>query len=57
MKNLGHLIIFVKEPRVGRVKTRLGDDIGPINATFWYRRQLHHLLNTFKPSSGATKSS
>ena len=55
MKNLGHLIIFVKEPRVGRVKTRLADDIGPINATFWYRRQLHHLLNTFKPSSPYAK--
>ena len=34
MKKRGHLIIFVKEPRVGKVKTRLADDIGPINATF-----------------------
>ena len=51
MRNLGHLIIFVKEPRVGKVKTRLAEDIGPINATFWYRRQLDHLLNIFKPSS------
>ena len=55
MKNLGHLIIFVKEPRVGKVKTRLAVDIGPINATFWYRRQLDHLLNIFKPSSRYTK--
>ena len=55
MKKLGHLIIFVKEPRVGKVKTRLADDIGSINATFWYRRQLNHLLNTFKPSSPYAK--
>ena len=55
MKNLGHLIIFVKEPRVGKVKTRLAEDIGPINATFWYRRQLDHLLNIFKPSSTYTR--
>tara|TARA_B100000925_G_scaffold99964_1_gene73185 strand:- start:149 stop:742 length:594 start_codon:yes stop_codon:yes gene_type:complete len=55
MRNLGHLIIFVKEPRVGKVKTRLAEDIGPINATFWYRRQLDHLLNIFKPSSTYTR--
>ena len=55
MKNLGHLIIFVKEPRVGKVKTRLAEGIGPISATFWYRRQLDHLLNTFKPSSPYAK--
>ena len=55
MKKRGHLIIFVKEPRVGKVKTRLADDIGPINATFWYRRQLNHLLNNFKPSSPYAK--
>ena len=55
MKKRGHLIIFVKEPRVGKVKTRLADDIGPINATFWYRRQLNHLLNNFKRSSPYAK--
>ena len=55
MKNLGHLIILAKEPRVGKVKTRLAEDIGPINATFWYRRQLDHLLNIFKPSSTYAK--
>ena len=55
MKSLGHLIIFVKEPRVGKVKTRLAEGIGPISATFWYRRQLDHLLNTFKPSSPYAK--
>lgn len=38
------LIIMVKEPRVGRVKTRLGRDIGRLEATIWYRRQLGRLL-------------
>ena len=55
MKKRGHLIIFVKEPRIGKVKTRLADDIGRINATFWYRRQLDHLLNNFKPYSPYAK--
>tara|TARA_B100000214_G_scaffold105298_1_gene73927 strand:+ start:3873 stop:4451 length:579 start_codon:yes stop_codon:yes gene_type:complete len=55
VKSLGHLIIFVKEPRVGKVKTRLAEGIGLIRATFWYRRQLDHLLNTFKPSSSYAK--
>ena len=48
MKNRGHLIIFVKQPAMGKVKTRLAADIGTVKATFWYRWQLHRLLRTFK---------
>jgi uncharacterized protein len=32
-----HLVIFVKAPRLGAVKTRLGRSIGPIAATRFYR--------------------
>jgi hypothetical protein len=38
------LVIMVKEPRPGRVKTRLGADIGMIDATWWFRHQTRHLL-------------
>lgn len=38
------LIIMVKEPRPGRVKTRLGRDIGMIDAAWWYRHQTARLL-------------
>ena len=34
------LVIMVKEPAVGRVKTRLGRDIGPVRATNFYRHNL-----------------
>ena len=33
----GRLIIMVKEPRLGRVKTRLGREIGAVAATAFYR--------------------
>ena len=38
------LIIFAKEPRPGRVKTRLGRDVGPTVAAWWYRHQTRRLL-------------
>lgn len=38
------LVVMVKEPRPGRVKTRLGADIGLIPATWWFRHQLRALL-------------
>jgi glycosyltransferase A (GT-A) superfamily protein (DUF2064 family) len=28
---------MVKEPRPGKVKTRLGNDIGMVNAAWWYQ--------------------
>ena len=39
---------MVKEPRAGRVKTRLGRDIGLINATWWYRHQTRALLRRLR---------
>lgn len=38
------LVVMVKEPRPGRVKTRLGAEIGVIPATWWFRHQLRTLL-------------
>ncbi|MEM9640156.1 MAG: TIGR04282 family arsenosugar biosynthesis glycosyltransferase [Pseudomonadota bacterium] len=38
------LVIMVKEPRPGRVKTRLGRDIGRIAAAWWFRHQTRRLL-------------
>ncbi len=35
---------MVKEPRAGRVKTRLGRDIGMTRAAWWYRHQVAGLL-------------
>lgn len=39
------LIVMVKEPRAGRVKTRLARDLGLVPATWWYR---HQVLNTLR---------
>ncbi len=38
------LVVMVKEPRPGRVKTRLGRDIGMVSAAWWFRHQLRDLL-------------
>lgn len=38
------LIIMLKEPRAGRVKTRLGRDIGMTAAAWWFRHQVRRLL-------------
>lgn len=35
---------MVKQPRPGRVKTRLGQAIGMIDATWWYRHQVNRLV-------------
>jgi rSAM/selenodomain-associated transferase 1 len=35
---------MVKEPRPGRVKTRLGVDIGMVPAAWWFRHQVARLL-------------
>ena len=39
-----HLVVMLKEPRVGAVKTRLGQDIGMVNAAWWFRHQTSGLL-------------
>lgn len=38
------LIVMVKEPRPGRVKTRLGRDIGMTASAWWFRHQTRRLL-------------
>jgi len=38
------LLIFVKEPRPGRVKTRLARGIGPVRAAWWQRHQAARLI-------------
>ena len=38
------LIVMLKEPRPGRVKTRLGRDIGMVPAAWWFRHQVSRLL-------------
>ena len=39
---------MVKEPRPGRVKTRLGRDIGILAAAWWYRHQSAALLRRLR---------
>ncbi len=38
------LFIMVKEPRPGRVKTRLGRDLGMVPAAWWFRHQSARLI-------------
>ncbi|MGX0902691.1 rSAM/selenodomain-associated transferase 1 [Roseovarius sp. MBR-79] len=38
------LVVMVKEPRPGRVKTRLGRDLGMTAAAWWFRHQVARLL-------------
>lgn len=42
------MIIMVKEPRPGRVKTRLGRDIGMVAAAWWFRHQTRRLLRSLR---------
>lgn len=39
-----HLVVMLKEPVAGRVKTRLGRDIGMTQAAWWFRHQTAALL-------------
>lgn len=38
------LVIMLKAPAAGRVKTRLGRDIGMVPAAWWFRHQVARLL-------------
>jgi rSAM/selenodomain-associated transferase 1 len=38
------LVIFIKEPRPGRVKSRLGREIGMTAAAWWFRHQSARLI-------------
>lgn len=40
-----HLVIFVKTPKMGRVKTRLAKDIGKFRAWRFYRRTVRGLIS------------
>ncbi len=42
------LVVMVKEPRPGRVKTRLGRDIGMVSAAWWFRHQVSALLRRLR---------
>ncbi|MEY8838791.1 hypothetical protein AB9K41_07140, partial [Cribrihabitans sp. XS_ASV171] len=42
------LIVMVKEPRPGRVKTRLGAEIGMSAAAWWFRHQAAALLRRLR---------
>jgi len=39
---------MVKEPRPGRVKTRLGRDIGMVSAAWWFRHQCKRLIRNLR---------
>ena len=47
-RNRPTLIVMVKEPLPGRVKTRLGRDIGVIPATWWFRHQTRRLIRRMR---------
>lgn len=38
------LVVMLKLPRPGQVKTRLGRDIGMVDAAWWFRHQVQRLL-------------
>ena len=42
------LIVMLKEPHPGRVKTRLGRDIGMTDAAWWFRHQTQSLLRRMR---------
>ncbi len=42
------LIVMVKEPRPGRVKTRLGRGIGMVAAAWWFRHQSRALIRRLR---------
>ena len=43
-KRRPRLVVMLKEPHPGRVKTRLGKSIGMVRAAWWFRRQVARLL-------------
>ncbi|MDF0602322.1 TIGR04282 family arsenosugar biosynthesis glycosyltransferase [Psychromarinibacter sp. C21-152] len=39
-----HVFLMLKEPRPGRVKTRLGREIGQVPAAWWFRHQAARVI-------------
>lgn len=48
------LVVMLKQPRAGRVKTRLGKDIGMTTAVWWFRHQTRRLLREITDSRWET---
>ncbi len=48
------LLYFIKFPEPGKVKTRLGHDIGYENAAFLYKNFVEDMLNSFEKASIST---
>ena len=44
MRAVGHLVVFLRAPRLGRVKSRLAAGIGAVAALGFYRRTSARLL-------------
>lgn len=42
------LVVMVKEPHPGRVKTRLGRDLGMVGSAWWFRHQTRALLRRLR---------
>ncbi|MBE1285473.1 MAG: DUF2064 domain-containing protein [Rhodobacteraceae bacterium] len=42
------LVVMIKQPRPGRVKTRLGRDMGMVSAAWWFRHQTDQLLRRMR---------
>lgn len=42
------LVVMLKAPRPGRVKTRLARDIGTVPAAWWMRHQARHLIRQLR---------
>ena len=47
-----HLVVFARTPRLGRVKTRLGHDIGTGAAWAFYRLTLSSVLRRLGGNGG-----
>lgn len=50
MKNQEEIIVFIKNPELGKVKTRLAKTIGDKNALTIYLRLINHTLSEIKES-------
>lgn len=47
-----HVVIFARRPQLGRVKTRLAADIGPVETLRFYRATLNALARRLKAGGG-----